>query len=203
MKYYKEGITHVVEVNPLELKISVQDKPANQITLPSFVTSTYQMLQGNGYTYPLGILMSESKLLSNNQPHKLPAGTLIIYKDGTVEVKPILDMTIEPKYTDVWFAVSGCSILPKIRMTEEGFRGKFADIGRVANRPMIGYNPTTRKVIIAVRPSTSINRGMQSMINLGCRTAITLDAGGSTVLKVDGKYKMNTSRQLYSVITWV
>lgn len=201
--YKKVGTTHVIELDPLSLKISVQDKRADKINLPNFVTSIYQMLQANGKTYPLGILVSEGKVLANRQPHNLAAGTLIVYKDGTVEVKPILNIYLEPRFTEIWFAVSGCSILPKIRMSEEGFKGKFADIGRTTSRPMIGYNPTTNKVIIAVRPNTSINRGMQSMINLGCTMAITLDGGGSTVLKVDGKYKMNTSRQLYSVITWV
>jgi len=31
MKYYVEGITHVVEVNPMDLRISVQNIPANFI----------------------------------------------------------------------------------------------------------------------------------------------------------------------------
>jgi len=200
--YKKVATTHVLELDPMSLKISIQDKRADKIALPNFVTSIYQMLQANGKTYPLGILVSEGKVLANNQPHKLPAGTLIVYKDGTVTVKPILNIYLEPKFKDIWFAVSGCSILPKIRMNEEGFKGKFADIGRTADRPMIGYNPTTNKVIVAVRPSTNIGRGQQTLINLGCTMGITLDGGGSTVLKVDGKYKVSTSRQLYSVLTW-
>jgi exopolysaccharide biosynthesis protein len=198
-KYYKVSLTDVVEIDPMTLKISIQDKPANKITLQNFVTSGYQMMQANGEAYPLGILVSEGKVIQNRQPHNLPAGTLIIYKDGKVDVKPVLDITQEK---NVWFAVSGCSILPKIAMTEEGFFGQFSDIGRKCNRPVIGYNPIKNKIIVAVRPDSDISRGQLTLINLGCTKGITLDAGGSTVLRVNGEFKFNTTRQLYSVITW-
>lgn len=198
-KYYKVSLTDVVEIDPMTLRISIQDKPANKITLQNFVTSGYQMMQANGEAYPLGILVSEGKVIQNRQPHNLPAGTLIIYKDGKVDVKPMLDITQEK---NVWFAVSGCSILPKIAMTEEGFSGQFSDIGRKCNRPVIGYNPIKNKIIVAVRPDSDISRGQLTLINLGCTKGITLDAGGSTVLRVNGEFKFNTTRQLYSVITW-
>lgn len=204
-KYYKISKTHVVEVSPLDIRISVQDKPGSMIGLKSFVTSGYQTWEkaANGLRgIPLGILVSEGKLLSNRQPHKLPAGTLIVYRNGAVEVKPVLDITQEERFDEVYFAVSGCSVLPEIRMKQEGFSGKFADIARSCSRPLIGYNPQKDKLIIAVRPDTGISRGRQSLANLGCTAGITLDAGGSTVLKIDGRYKFSTSRQLYSVITW-
>jgi len=221
--YKKVGTTHVVELDPLSLKISVQDMAANKIPLKNMVTPgfiTWDATYENGKklskvkAVPLSILASEGKIICNRQPHlgfgnvKYPAGTLIIYRNGTVAVKSIISLDAEK---DVWFAVGGCSILPKIQMKEEGFcirkclDGKtrdFSDIGRTCNRPVIGYNPTTKKVIIAVRSDSNIARGRQTLINLGCTMGVTLDAGGSTVLKVDGKYKVNTSRILYSVITW-
>lgn len=199
VKHYKVSLTDIVELDPLDLKISLQDKAANKIPLDNFVTSGYQWHHSDGTTYPLGILVSEGRVLSNRQPHGLPAGTLIVYKDGTVEVKRILDISHE-KY--VWFAVSGCSILPSIGMKYEGFVGKYADIGRVTDRPVIGYNPTTKKIVIAVRPASNIARGQTTLKNLGCDKGITLDGGGSTVLKVKGRLIKSTSRRLYSVITW-
>ncbi len=198
-KCYKIASTEIVEIDPIALKISIQDKAANKIALPNFVTAGYQMMQANGEAYPLGILVSEGEVMQNRQPHNKPAGTLIVYKDGTVDVKPILDISTE---TNVWFAVSGCTILPKIRMTEEGFVGQFSDIGRKTSRPVIGWNPEKNKVIIAVRPDSDISRAQLTLINLGCTKGITLDAGGSTVLRVDNDFLFNTTRQLHSVITW-
>lgn len=197
--HYKESLTDVVEVDPLALKISVQDQAANKIALSNFVTSGYQWYDKSNPNPALGILVSEGKIISNRQPHYVPAGTLIIYKDGSVDVKPILDIT---KEKDVWFAISGCSILPNIRMDEEGFKGIYSDIGRTTDRPVFGYNPTKKKIVIAVRPSSNINRGQLTLKNLGCSKGITLDAGGSTVLKVNNKFIKSTTRKLYSVITW-
>jgi hypothetical protein len=199
MKYYKQSLTHVVELDHMELRISVQNIPANLILHKNFVTSGYQMMQKVGGAYPLGIFVSEGKIIQNRQPHNKPAGTLIVYKNGTVDCKPLLDIKQEK---DVWFAVSGCSILPKIRMKEEGFTGNFADIGRTTDRPVIGYNPVKNKIIIAVRPSSNIGRGQQTLKNLGCTMGVTLDAGGSTVLRVNSKWLFKTNRQLHNVISW-
>lgn len=220
MKYYKVSLTHVVEVDPMDLRILVQDMAAHKISLSNFVTSGFQMVQaektglpmfttsseiiqkGKYLTYPVGILVSEGHIIQNRQPHNLPAGTLIVYKDGRVECKPVLNLLAETDYNNIWFAVSGCSILPKIRMVEEGFKGVFADIGRITSRPVIRYNPTKNKIVIAVRPSSNIIRGQLTLKNLDCSMGITLDAGGSTVLRVKGSYKFRTTRRLFSVITW-
>lgn len=197
--HYKESLTDAVEVDPLDLKISVQDRAANKIQLSNFVTSGYQWHNPNGVTYPLGILVSEGKVISDRQPHNKPAGTLIVYTDGTVAVKELLTIKNEK---NVWFAVSGCSILPTIQMASAGFVGVYSDIGRATDRPVIGYNPKKKKVVIAVRPSSDINRGQTTLKNLGCDRGITLDGGGSTVLKVNNKLIKSTTRRLYSVITW-
>lgn len=191
--------------------------------LPNMVTPGFIALEAvyeNGKktdkqnAVPISILASEGKIICNRQPHvgdgfyRYPAGALIVYKTGLVTVKSITDLNDEK---DVWFAVGGCSILPRIRMKEEGFcvrkcyDGKvrdFSDIGRTAARPVIGYNPQKDKVVIAVRNNSNIARGRQTLINLGCTMGITGDSGGSTVLNINGKKKFTTTRQLYSVITW-
>jgi len=198
-KHSKVATTNVIEVNPLDLKISVQDKPGYGIDVKNFMTSGYQWHHANGETYPLGILVSEGKIISDRQPHGLAAGTLIVYKDGSVDVKPLISIKEEK---NVWFAVSGCSILPKILMHKEGFTGPYADIGRSTWRPVIGYNEKTKKVVLALRPSTNIERGQNTLKNLGCSKGITLDGGGSSILKVNNRSIHSTTRRLYSVITW-
>ncbi len=198
-RYKKVGLTHVVEVDPMDLRISVQNMRANLIPNKNFVTSGYQTMQAVGGAYPLGIFVSEGKVIQNRQPHLKPSGTIIVYSNGRVEGKPLLDIREEK---DVWFAVSGCSIWPSIRMREEGFTGVFADIGRVCPRPVIGYRKEDNKIIIAVRNNSNIGRGQLTLKNLGCDFGITLDAGGSTVLRVSGIYMFRTTRQLHNVITW-
>ncbi|MTI49717.1 MAG: hypothetical protein FH761_17945 [Firmicutes bacterium] len=204
-KHYRIDSTEIVEINPLDLKVSVQDKAANRANLKNFVTSGYQWHYDNGVTYPLGILVSEGKIIHDGQPHAyienqpLPAGTLIIYKDGSVALKELSTIKEEK---DVWFAVSGCTIIPNIKMKSAGFVGMFSDIARRTSRPLIGYNSNKDKIIIAVSHNSDIEKGQTILRNLRCDFGITLDAGGSTCLRVDGEDYFTTSRRLYSLITW-
>ena len=197
--HYKISATEVIEVDPMALSIEVVKGPVNNLLFENFVSSGYQASS----TSPVSILVSEGKVIHENHRSLngyntlLPAGTLIVYKDGTVDVKPILDIKNQK---DVWFAVGGCTIMPEIRMTAEGFVNKFSGIARETNRPVIGWNEEKQKVMIAVRPNSSIWRARLTLQNLGCKKGITLDAGGSTVLRIGGKDFFNTTRHLYSVI---
>lgn len=199
MKYYKVSLTDVVEVSPGCLKIKNVDCRPSGIELYNFVNGGYFWHHADGKTFPLGILVSEGKVISDRQPHNKPTGTLIVYNDDTVAVKELLTIKNEK---NVWFAISGCSILPKINMVSAGFTGAYADIGRVASRPMIGYRSKDKKIIIAVRPQTNIGRGQLTLKNLGCDFGITLDGGGSTALRVRGNMLHKTTRRINHVITW-
>lgn len=198
-KYYQIAQTHVVEVDPLSLKVIMADKPMGEVSAYNLVNGGYFWFYGHGQTYPLGIVVSEGKVISNRQPHYKPAGTLIVYKDGTVAIKELLSITGE---SDVWFAISGCSIHPKINMVSAGFTGIFSDIGKPRNRPIIGYSPEKKKIILAVRPSSNIARAQLTAKNLGCSAAITLDAGDSTNFRIKGKDLFRTSRRINHFITW-
>jgi hypothetical protein len=198
-KYYRIAATDVVEVDPMALKIIMADRRMADVAAYNMVNGGYFWHYSNGQTYPLGILVSEGKILSNRQPHNKPAGTIIVYKDGSVVVKELLSITGEP---NVWFAVSGCSIQPKINMVSGGFTGIFSDIGMSRTRPIIGYNPSKKRIIIAVRPASNIARAQLTAKNLGCSAAITLDAGDSTNLRVRGKDLYKTNRRINHFITW-
>jgi hypothetical protein len=124
---------------------------------------------------------------------------LIVYDDGNVAIKPILDIR---KERNVFFAVSGCSVYPKVRMDEEGFVGRFSDIGRETQRMVIGYRAEDNKIIVAYRPNSSITRAYLTLKNLGCDAGITLDSGGSSLLRIGGRTYRGTARKLYSIITW-
>jgi len=199
MRYSKVGLTDVVELDPFCLRLRIVDCVPNRIEYYNFVNGGYFWHHASGETYPLGILVDQGDVLSDRQPHGKPAGTLIIYKDGNVAVKELLSIKSEK---NVWFAISGCTILPKINMTAAGFTGVYSDIGRTTLRPVIGYRKKDKKIIIAVRPSSSITRAQITLKNLGCDFGITLDAGGSTALQVKGKKLHNTTRRLNNVITW-
>ena len=199
-KYHIEGTTHIVEIDPRNIWAVETEKPTNQTPYNNFVNSVFFMAQSNGIMYPQGIMVNGGKVLCNNATHGKPVSTLIIHSANDVEVKMVSDIT---KEKNVWFAVSGYGIYPYITAEQEGFTGKFSDVLRTTNRPIIGYRKKDNKIVIAVRGATSAQRAQQTAKNLGLDFAISLDGGGSTTLKVNGGYKFRgDGRKLYGGLIW-
>ena len=198
--YYVEGITHIVEVDPRNIWAVEAQCKTNKVSYNNFVNSVFFMNLKSGKTHPQGIIVNAGKVIANNPTHGKPVATLIVYGKDNVQVKYIDDIT---KEKDVWFAVSGYGIYPQITAEKEGFVGKFADVTRTTNRPIIGYRKKDNKIVIAVRENSNAERAKLTAKNLGLDFAISLDGGGSTTLKVDGKYKFKgDGRKIFGGIIW-
>lgn len=199
-KYHIEGTTHIIEIDPRNIWAVETQKPTNKTPYNNFVNSVFFMAQRNGLMYPQGIMVNGGQVLCNNATHGKPVSTIIIHGKDNVEFKRVTDIT---KENNVWFAVSGYGIYPYITAGQEGFTGKFSDVLRTTNRPIIGYRKSDNKIVIAVRANTSAQRAQQTAKNLHLDFAISLDGGGSTTLKVNGNYIFKgDGRQLYGGITW-
>lgn len=198
--YYAEGITHIVEVDPRNIWAVETQCKNNKVTYNNFVNSVFFMNLKSGKTHPQGIIVNAGKVIANNPTHGKPVATLIVYGKDNVQLKYIDDIT---KEKDVWFAVSGYGIYPEITAEKEGFVGKFSDVTRTTNRPIIGYRKKDNKIVIAVRENSNAERAKLTAKNLGLDFAISLDGGGSTTLKVDGKYKFKgDGRKIFGGIIW-
>ncbi len=199
-KYHIIGTTHIIEVDPANICGVETQKSTYHTPFNNFVNSVFFMNQANGTVYPQGIMVSGGKVMCNNLAHGKPVSTLIIHGKDSVELKKVTDIT---KEKDVWFAVSGYGIYPYVTAAQEGFTGKFSDVTRSTARPIIGYRKSDNKIIIAVRNNTSAERAQQTAKNLNLDFAISLDGGGSTTLKVNGKYIFRgDGRKLYGGIIW-
>jgi exopolysaccharide biosynthesis protein len=199
-KYKIEGITHVVEIDPKNLSVVETQCSTKSVKYDNFVNGTFFWYDANGTRYVVGITADEDKVYGNMMTHDKPVATLIVYKNGTVDMKYISDIT---KEKDVKLAISGYGVYPKITATEEGFVGTYADVLRTTNRPIIGYRKKDNKIVIAVRSSSNAQRANQTAKNLGLDFAISLDAGGSTTLKVNGQYKFKgDGRKIFGGLTW-
>lgn len=199
-KYFIEGTTHVIEIDPRNICAVETQCKTNKVTYNNFVNSVFFMNQANGVVYPQGIMVNAGTVICNNPTHGKPVATLIVHGPNNVEMKYVSDIT---KENDVWFAVSGYGIYPNITALEEGFEGKFTDVLRITNRPIIGYRKSDNKIVIAVRANTSATRAQQTAKNLKLDFAISLDAGGSTTLKVNKKYKFKgDGRKIYGGLIW-
>ena len=199
-KHHKEGLTHIVEIDPRNIwNVETQCLTKN-VNYANFVNSVYFMPQKNEPIFPQGMVVNAGEVLSNYMTHGKPVATLIVHSKDNVEMKYVSDIRQEK---DVWFAVSGFGIYPEITNEKEGFVGKFADVIRSCTRPIIGYRKKDNKIVIAVRPLSTAKRAQTTARNLGLDFAISLDAGGSTVFNLDGK-KIYTGdgRGIWGGIIW-
>lgn len=194
--YHIEGTTHIIEVDPLKLGAYIADKRGDQINIANFVNGGYFMNQADGTTFCQHHLVDCGKILSNCATHGKPVTTLCVFYDGVVQVKKISDISLE---RGLKFAISGASLTD---YQSEGFVGEYSDIARSTNRTYIGYRKSDNKIVICVRPNTSIARAAETFKNLGVDAGITLDGGGSTCMRVNGDWKVKTTRQINSIIMW-
>ena len=194
------GITRVIEIDPRNIWHVETQKATNETPYDNFVNSIFFMPQANGIMFPQGMAVNAGEVLSNYPTHQKPVATLIVYGKDDVRLKYISDIT---KEKGVWFAVSGYGIYPEITNVKEGFTGKFSDVLRETNRPIIGYRKKDNKIVIAVRANSSAQRAKETAKNLELDFAISLDAGGSTTLKINDKYIFKgDGRKLWGGITW-
>lgn len=199
-KYSIIGTTHVIEIDPRNIWAVETQCKTDKVTYNNFVNSVFFMNLKNGNTHPQGIIINAGKVIANNPTHGKPVATLVIYGKDNVQLKYIDDIT---KEKDVWFAVSGYGIYPEITAEEEGFTGKFSDVTRATSRPIIGYRKKDNKIVVAVRENSNAERARQTAKNLGLDFAISLDGGGSTTLKINGKYKFKgDGRKIFGGIIW-
>lgn len=197
-KYSIIGTTHVIEIDPRNIWAAETQCPTNKVPLHNFVNSLF--FYPGKPAVPNGICVNAGKVLCNTTTHGKPVSTLIVRGANDVELKRITDIT---KEQNVWFAVSGYGVYPNITAQQEGFTGKFADVTRIANRPIIGYRKKDNKIVIAVRANSSAQRAYDTARNLGLDFAISLDGGGSTTLKVNGVYKFKgDGRNIWGGIIW-
>lgn len=198
--YHIEGSTHIIEVDPRNIWCVETQEKTDRTPYNNFVNSVFFMPQANGVMHPQGIMVNAGKIICNNTTHGKPVATLIVYGKDNVQLKYIDDIS---KEKNVWFAVSGFGVYPELTYTQEGFTGKFGDVIRQTDRPIIGYRKKDNKIVIAVRGASTAQRSYQTAKNLGLDFAISLDGGGSTTLKVNGKYKFKgDGRKIFGGIIW-
>lgn len=198
------GTTHVVRVDPMNMRAEIVNKATKSITNRKNLANC-NFFAGSKV---IGWLISEGKVLSDRHEYKSwkgnPKGTLIVYKDGRVEAGWKWDSDIAPVVNDIWFCVQGFNLFPegmpvKQGVAREGFN--WDEVAYETNRISMGYDG--KRIVVAVRPKTDGEKAAATMNTLGCTgNAIGLDSGGSCNLRVDGKIYFQTTRVLPAIMYW-
>lgn len=195
--YKKISLTHVLECDPLSLRAEVVKTAGSKIQ-GDFVNGTF-FGNHDGQFVSVGAIVNEGKLVCKRLDHdNVKRAHFIVYNDGSVAVKMIMDIDKEEDLSKIHFAIEGFNMFP-INLKAEWWPD---DVGRGDWRTVLGYNPTTKKAIIAVRPWSDAKRGQATLKNLDCDRGIGLDSGTSTNARFAGKTIRLTDRVLHNIIRW-
>lgn len=179
------GNISYVELDPLTLKyvdLSKSPKLTKDISYPNFANGP---LFFSGVR-PICLVIQDGKKLYDAKAYDIkPKGTLIIYKDGTVEVKTLrtINNVSNIKLAFQGFNLFGGKFLNESILNE----GYLPDVYRRCNRVGFGYNGNL--VIANVEGTANILRAV--MLALKCTYGIGADSGSRNAFKVGGKIVSN------------
>ena len=205
----------VVEIDPMLLRCrDMVLKSGKELAkeYKNFTNANFYLWEGGKIKKTIGWLVSEGEILASRYEHKEygwagnPKGTLVVYRDGKVEVGWKWDSDIEKVEKDVWFMVQGFNLYPPKMTIRDGLAKEgwtYDSVAYRTNRLAIGYNPATKKVVITVEKNSNAEQAIITTAKFGCEgNAICLDSGLSCNAVVDGEEFITTDRQLANIIYW-
>ena len=212
-KYDVIGDTHVVAVSPLDIRVrtgavrGVDVKEDNYMNISFVWWEDYPI---NTRPYVTSMLVYLGRVYSNKQPNGfwsgeftgkgVPTPTFIIYKDGTVSVETVNDLSGEGD--KIHLATTIVKTNPEISTVGFVPYVSWNSVAYAANRIGIFYRKMDNKVLLVYRPSTTIERFHQTGRNLGADFGGSLDSGGSANFRVGGTNINMTSRWMAAGINW-
>lgn len=192
---YKEK---TVWLNPKDLQGALVKATSSSLSkkFQNFINGTYYWYKTGIGNCIIGWFYSNGKQI-NYSNFKRNRGTFLVKKDGTVIARRMNDDELMAMRDDLWFVVQGFDAI-NINFKTEGL--DVDEVGRKCIRPVLGYNPKTNKVLIAMF-NGNYNDAKSVLKKYGC-IGIGLDGGGSSNMFVDGKYVYKTSRTLNNIVYW-
>lgn len=192
--------------------IDIVDKPNNSILEKNCVNGTFFGRSDKpGVLYPTSILVIDGKIYRNESNHRpYPQSTFIVYDDNTVEMR-LLHSASQLDISKVRYAIGGVGLVNKFNPDfeyaphKEGFRGVYSDVLRRANKTVIGYRKKDNCIYLMTRPmifhESAYYYDLRQLVD-DCwyDIALSIDGGGSTMMKYDGKYKMYGDGRLINSI---
>ena len=199
-KYYKKGNVHIIETTPDNIEVKILGNSLHNAGVYGMNGTFYNMKEYNQPRACWAIATNDGKPIGGNSMlnnySKIPRGTIIYYKDGTMEVKRIVGIN-EIKKPHVW-AMGGYSIYPYFNLNAEKCPSA---INYKTAHSYIAYKIVDGKPIVYlfVKPNHMIKDILPFVREMKFDGCIVLDGGGSSQLRhPDGNYE--SSRKVNNVL---
>ncbi len=198
--------THQLIGDVKDFGIRVVNKRIWDITKVTNCTNgTFFWFDKEGKSYATSILINNGEILQSTANHYFdygcPQSVIIIRKDDTVEMGLYKNVWEIKDLSTVKHAVGGVGLINtkdsnfKYDPYNEGFRGRFADVLRKANKTVMAYRFSDNKICLLTRPSI-FHKGrwfweydlLKLVRDCGYDFAISLDGGGSSFMDAFWRY---------------
>lgn len=211
-KKYNDRI-HELRGNVIDLDVKIVDKKIWDITeFTNCTNGTFFWNDDKGNTYSTSPLIIDGIVYQRYSNHELPQSVFVIYKDGTVAMQRVTDVYSLKDFKNIRLAVGGIGLRNtqdsnfKYSPVSEGFKGKFADVLRITNKTVLGYNKKLDKIYLLVVKDASHSE-LLSIISDNSTgeaydIAISLDGGGSTFMDANNEYVFQgeNSRRIHNIL---
>lgn len=206
--YYTEtkNGTRQIFLPPEKLQIDVYNnlKRANSFTKYKYaMNGTFFLMQSPSYS--CSMLIVDGKILrwgSNYYDKGKPQSCIIIYKNGSVEMKRLLNVAdLGNKLYSVKNLIGGIGLINKddvnfkYDLNIEGFP---SGVARKCHKSAIGYIKKTNQLVLLTRPNIYNSHPTEyDLLDLArdCEYdfCCVADGSGSTMMVADGKYKLKST----------
>lgn len=178
----------IIKAKPEDIQIVVANKKFSQTTSKNIINGTY-FWAGQ----PNGIIVDKGKILCNSASHAWRGyPQSVLYYDGAkIGVKRVKSAS---ELGNVKWAIGGCGMITPYGYspTKEGFNGVYVDVLRTTNKTVIGAK--NGQIWLMVVPNISHGSLLNLLKELNLDMAVSLDGGGSSVMRANGKAVMTSSR---------
>lgn len=207
MEYVKTVKSNVLKGHPGELEAIVFEKGISNKNVPytNCVNGTFFSWQADGTYFSTSPLIIDGKTFRWASNHNKPQSCFIIYKDGSVSMKRIINI-VELKIDKIKHLFGGVGLINKLDSSFkydpvlEGFTGSFSDVLRNTNKTVIAYRAKDNQVFL-LTTKMHHNDLLKLCNEHNFDIALSLDGGGSTFLKYGDAYKESgDGRKVHNII---
>lgn len=211
--YEQIGDTHIVTIDPLELKMFVGPHTGASIEFKNFINASFTWWEDyptNRKPYPTSMLVYKEEIFSNKQPNGfwsgtyagkgVPTPTFVIWNDGICSVVTTNDLT--RVMHNIHLAVTIVQTNPEVSTQGYVPYVSWSSIDYKTRRIGIFYRAKDGKVLLVYSPSSTISEFRTIGIILKTDFGGALDSGGSANFKVNGENINTTSRWMSAGLYW-
>ena len=203
-KYYQKGNFHVIETDPLNIRIEfVAGRKMSELRRKFAINGTFFDTKNPSSKKGIwkiavqdNLPLGENSFTNSYQGTK--TGTMVCFEGGRVIMDRFNNLSEIQKLGKVKWAIGGNSIYPDYNLKIEK---ALPDLSRFAPHTMMAYTKDDKILLLITKENRTLTDARNDLLKeFSLVSAINLDGGGSTAMVANGKIIKDQGRRLNTII---